>query len=149
LVSLFEAHPSQNVCRKDPGAGHREFTEDDFVRLGRQMAAKSTWYDPTWFPTGIAPQWDVRAANDPREKYVTGSMRAYWKEIVPLPDNETVRRTLSSASIISWRSRASSHNAGVRFLSDRPCRPLTYPGSTVHEELGWLVKAGLTPMEAL
>src|SRR5262245_65230472 len=27
--------------------------------------------------------------------------------------------------------------------------PLIYPGSSVHEELAWIVKAGLTPMQAL
>jgi imidazolonepropionase-like amidohydrolase len=42
------------------------------------------------------------------------------------------------------------HREGVRFLVGTDlAAPLTYPGSSVHEELAWLVKAGLTPMEAL
>jgi imidazolonepropionase-like amidohydrolase len=42
------------------------------------------------------------------------------------------------------------HREGVRFLVGTDLvAPLTYPGSSVHEELTWLVKAGLTPMEAL
>jgi imidazolonepropionase-like amidohydrolase len=38
----------------------------------------------------------------------------------------------------------------VRFLVGTDLvAALTYPGSSVHEELAWLVKAGLTPMEAI
>ena len=38
----------------------------------------------------------------------------------------------------------------MRFLVGTDFAAATpYPGSSVHEELAWLVKAGLTPMEAL
>jgi hypothetical protein len=42
------------------------------------------------------------------------------------------------------------HRAGVRFLAgtDTP-NPFVYPGFSLHDELELLVKAGLTPMEAL
>ena len=42
------------------------------------------------------------------------------------------------------------HREGVRFLIGTDLAAATpYPGSSVHEELAWPVKAGLTPMEAL
>jgi len=42
------------------------------------------------------------------------------------------------------------HKAGVRFLAgtDTP-NPYCFPGFSLHDELSWLVKAGLTPLEAL
>jgi imidazolonepropionase-like amidohydrolase len=42
------------------------------------------------------------------------------------------------------------HGAGVRVLAgtDTP-NPYVYPGSSLHDELGLLVKAGLSPLEAL
>jgi len=152
VVSLFEG-----PVRRLMSAGKTQeqaiavFTEDDFVRLGRQMAAKNTWYDPTLVPYWYrAHQWDVRAANDPREKYVSGTLRAYWKEFAPLPDNERIRRTLSEGFDHFLKITGILHREGVRFLAGTDlAAPLTYPGSTLHEELGWLVKAGLTPMEAL
>jgi imidazolonepropionase-like amidohydrolase len=42
------------------------------------------------------------------------------------------------------------HRAGVQFLAGTDItNPYTFPGFSLHDELGLLVKAGLTPLEAL
>jgi imidazolonepropionase-like amidohydrolase len=115
------------------------------------MVAKGTWFDPTlvtyWYR---AYQREVRAANDPRERYVTASARAYQKVFTPLPDNPDIRRVLAADFERFLEITRILHREGVRFLVGTDLvAALTYPGSSVHEELAWLVKAGLTPMEAL
>jgi imidazolonepropionase-like amidohydrolase len=152
IVSLFEG-----PVRRKVAAGMKqeqaiaEFTEAEASRLARKMVAKGTWFDPTlvtyWYR---AHQWDVRAAKDPREQYVTASSRSFQKVFTPLPDNPDTRRVLSAAFERFLEITRILHREGVRFLVGTDlCVPLTYPGSSVHEELAWLVKAGLTPMEAL
>jgi imidazolonepropionase-like amidohydrolase len=152
IVTLFEGTVRRKVAAGMPQEqAIAEFTDADVVHLARKMVVRGTWFDPTlvtyWYRSH---QWEVRAANDPREQYVTGSMRAFWKGFDPLPDKPEVRRALADSFDRFLAMTRILHQQGVRFLvgTDLPV-PLTYPGSTVHEELGWLVKAGLSPMEAL
>jgi imidazolonepropionase-like amidohydrolase len=152
IVSLIEGPVRRKVAagmaREQAIA---EFTDAEAIRLARKMVAKGTWFDPTlvtyWYRSH---QWDVRAANDPRERYVTASARSYQKNVTPLPDTPDLRRTLAAGFERFLEITRILHREGVRFLVGTDLvAPLIYPGSSVHEELVWLVKAGLTPMEAL
>jgi imidazolonepropionase-like amidohydrolase len=151
IVSLFEGPMRRKVAagmtREQAMA---EFTDAEATRLARKMVAKGTWFDPTlvyyWYR---AHQWEFRAGADPRERYVTSSARAQ-KGFTPLPDNPDIRRALAAAFERSLEITRILHREGVRFLVGADMAAATpYPGSSVHEELAWLVKAGLTPMEAL
>ena len=134
----------------EPGA-NRFFIEQFFCPL--LVSLCGTWFDPTlvtyWYRSY---QWDVRAraANEPREQYVADSLRAFWKGFEPKPDRPEVRRALTDSYDRFLAITRILHREGVRFLVGTDlAAPLVYPGATVHEELGWLVKAGLSPIEAL
>jgi imidazolonepropionase-like amidohydrolase len=152
IVSLFEGPVRRKVAEgMTQERAIAEFTDADAARLARKMVTKGTWFDPTlvtyWYR---AHQWEVRAANDPRERYVTASARAFQKDWTPLPDKPEIRRALATGFERFLEITRILHREGVRFLVGTDlCAPLTYPGSSVHEELAWLVKAGLTPMEAI
>jgi len=152
IVSLFEGPVRRKVAAgMAQEQAIAEFTDAEATRLARKMVAKGTWFDPTlvtyWYRSH---QWDVRAANDPRERYVAASARAYQKNVTPLPDTPDLRRALAAGFDRFLEITRILHREGVRFLVGTDlAAPLTYPGSSVHEELAWLVKAGLTPMEAL
>ena len=152
IVSLFEGPVRRKVAtgmaREQAMA---EFTDAEAARLARKMVAKGTWFDPTlvyyWYR---AHQWEFRAGADPRERYVTSSARAYQKSVRPLPDNPDIRRALAAAFERFLEITRIFHREGVRFLVGTDMAAATpYPGSSIHEELAWLVKAGLTPMEAI
>jgi Amidohydrolase family len=152
IVSLFEGPMRRKVAagmtREQAMA---EFTDAEATRLARKMVAKGTWFDPTlvfyWYR---AHQWEFRAGADPRERYVTASARAFQKAFTPLPDNPDIRRALTAAFDRSLEITRILHREGVRFLVGTDlAAPTPYAGSSVHEELALLVKAGLTPMEAL
>ena len=152
VVSLFEGPVRRKVAAgMTQEQAFAEFTDAEATRLARKMVVKGTWFDPTlvtyWYR---AHQWEARAANDPRERYVTASARNFQKSFTPLPDNPDIRRALATSFERFLEIARILHREGVRFLVGTDLAvPLIFPGSSVHEELAWLVKAGLTPMEAL
>jgi hypothetical protein len=152
IVSLFEGPVRRKVAAgMTQEQAFAEFTDAEASRLARKMVARGAWFDPTlvtyWYR---ARQWEVRASNDPRERYVTASARAFQKSFTPLPDKPDIRRALGAAFERFLKITSILHREGARFLVGTDlCLPLVYPGSSVHEEMALLVKAGLTPMEAL
>jgi imidazolonepropionase-like amidohydrolase len=153
-VSLFEGAFRRRVAdglSQDEALA--EFGDAGFEALAKTMAARGTWFTPTlvtyWYRSR---QHEIRAAAsaDPRERYVTASMRQYWDGFAPPPDTPETRRTLARGYDRLVAIAGVLHRHGVRFLTGSDlAAPLTYPGSSLHEELGWLVKAGLRPMEAI
>jgi Amidohydrolase family len=152
IVSLFEGPVRRKVAAGMANEqAFAEFTDAESARLARKMVAKGTWFDPTlvtyWYR---AHQWEFRDGKDPRERYVTASARSFQKLFNPLPDNPDLRRALATNFDRFIGITRILHREGVRFLVGTDLvATFTYPGSSVHEELAWLVKAGLTPMEAL
>ncbi|HEX7086832.1 MAG TPA: amidohydrolase family protein [Vicinamibacterales bacterium] len=154
VVSLFEGafrrHVAAGMSQDEALA---QFDDAELERLGRAMAARGTWFTPTlvtyWYRS-FQHQVRAHAAGDPRERYVTASMRRYWDVFAPLPDTPEVRGALARSYDRFVAIAGVLHREGVRFLTGSDlAAPHIYPGSSLHEELGWLVKAGLRPMEAI
>ncbi|WP_207511137.1 amidohydrolase family protein [Longitalea luteola] len=92
------------------------------------------WRDPRiqFLPKGVSNYWDP--AKDPRSKTRT-------RESAPVYEREFVMNLQIVKSIF---------DAGIPILAgtDFP-NPYCFPGFGLHDELKWLVKAGLTPAQAL
>ena len=137
---LIEARAAASY---DPEKGKALFAR--FVRNG-------TWQVPTLTVLrGGAFRADPDFVNDPRLKYMPPQTRAQWKGPAPAaaPDPANLQR----ARALFERYVALvgvMHRAGVRILagSDTP-NPYVFPGFSLHDELGLLVRSGLTPLEAL
>jgi len=96
---------------------------------------------------------DFDKVNDPRKQYVSADELKWWK-----PENGMLTK-YRTPEYIAMRKREYAktleevHRAqelGVRLLAGTDITvPYTFPGYSVHDELGLLVKAGLTPMQAL
>lgn len=106
-------------------------------------------------PTLLVFVAEANMANqaDPRLKYLPRALREEWR-----PDADFL--AAFSADDIALGKRlfpkylqlvADMHRAGVRILAgtDSLGVPYCFPGSGVHDEMELLVKAGLTPMQAL
>ncbi|HYL63896.1 MAG TPA: amidohydrolase family protein [Candidatus Methylomirabilis sp.] len=119
-----------------------------FVRNG-------TWQVPT-FPILVhlafmTPKTNL--LNDPRIKFVPQSERKIWQQGVSgqlehSPDSdfmlrgEIVKRSLEIVGKMQ--------TAGVRIMAGTDtAAPNVFPGSSLHEDLAYLVEARLTPMQAL
>jgi hypothetical protein len=142
-------------------------TGDDPLQLRSQARAILSSYDPgqcgrmietlarnhTWVtPTLVAYQpyvhsFDSATRHPEWIKYVPGIVEGGWQHkvlAVPKPDSVMVQASFS------FQQTGALHKAGVGLLagSDAP-RAFVYPGFSIHEELALLVRAGLTPLEAL
>ena len=91
--------------------------------------------------------------NDPRTKYLLPELKQFWASTQAQFEKEFEEfREIGPAVTQKLLEMVKGMNsAGVRLLagSGTPGHPFEWPGFSLHEELEWLVKAGLTPMEAI
>jgi imidazolonepropionase-like amidohydrolase len=121
--------------------------------LAAAMVKNGTWHTPTLVLSQsflLRPELAVKP--DDRRKYIAPLTKEHWEKNNPVPakvsleDMAERKHALQRMFEIVGRMR----RAGVLMLAgtDPPTRDV-FPGFSVHDELGLLVKAGLTPLEAL
>ncbi|HEX8843847.1 MAG TPA: amidohydrolase family protein [Pyrinomonadaceae bacterium] len=134
----------------------KSFDEKKARTLFARFARNGTWHVPTL--TVLNAFWtfdDPTTLNDPRLKYIPPFIRlalgwdpkrAFGFKIRTAADvaegKRLFRRQLELVGAM--------HRAGVRVMAgtDTP-NPFVFPGFSLHDELALLVRAGLTPLEAL
>ena len=120
-----------------------------------EFSRNRTWQVPT-FPTlvhigFVTPQTDL--TNDARLRYVPGTVKSNWAQSRAAQLNGyggedfTLREGVISESLkVVGRMNA----AGVPIVAGTDtAAPNVIPGFSLHEDLQYLVKAGLSPMQAL
>jgi imidazolonepropionase-like amidohydrolase len=127
--------------------------------LARVMARAGVWHTPTihvFSTIYLLPPDSAAASRGPRLRYVPAALRGTLPAILA----EGAALTRDRARLTA-RSRMRDlhadmvrrlYRAGVPLLAGSdavPAYPLTVPGFTLHDELGALVGAGLTPAAAL
>jgi hypothetical protein len=112
------------------------------------------------FVTPMLNHWvDIHLAfekdhdNDPRMKYLLPALKQFWDSSQGMAERE-FEQTRESGKAVTEKFLEmvkAMNSAGVRLLAGTgtPGHPFEWPGFSLHEELEWLVKAGLTPIEAL
>jgi len=130
--------------------------DSDLVReLGAVLAENGTHY----VPTHLTRRFDAFADNpeyraDPRERYITKRQWDDWE----FDAENVLRRDPSAAGRATFmdfyrkglEATAVLAQAGVTILAGTDAGDsYIFPGSSLHEELGELVEAGLTPAQAL
>ena len=124
-------------------------------RLAAKFASNQTWQVPT-FPVlvhlaNLTPQTDL--GGDPRLEYVPRKLREVWEEgrrgqLEHRGAEDFAERTLAIQRLL--QIVGAMHAAGVPFLAGTDAAaPNVFPGSALHEDLVYLVQAGLTPLQAL
>jgi imidazolonepropionase-like amidohydrolase len=116
--------------------------------LFARFVKNGTWQVPTLVVIkALATQFsEPIPATDPRLKFLPAYVKEFWGMKFPNFDETKFKDLYAFDSDLV----GNLHRAGVKILagSDTP-NPKVFPGSSLHEEMGLLVKAGLTPMEAL
>jgi imidazolonepropionase-like amidohydrolase len=113
----------------------------------------------TWQCSTLTVMHNVRfidepaLADDSRMKYMPRMFKALWN---PTNDFRFKDRTAEDIAVGKKTFQkelqivGAMKRAGVGILAGTDTQnPYCFPGFSLHEELGWLVQAGLTPMEAL
>jgi imidazolonepropionase-like amidohydrolase len=114
------------------------------------LAKNKTWQVPTLVVRlPYVQSFDTRITTDPRLKYIPPSAQQRWAEEARSPtDGATIAKSFEKQSQIV----GAMERAGVPILAGTDAawyQPYTYAGFSLHDELGLLVRAGLTPAQAL
>lgn len=123
-------------------------------RLFERFARNGTWQVPTLATTyGRTFIDDLSRRDDPRLRYIPKDQREGWK-----PENDFFAR-FRTPDYIAYQKRywaealklvGAMHRAGVPILTGTDLSlAYVYPGFSLHDELAFLVEAGLPPLEAL
>ncbi|HUF12986.1 MAG TPA: amidohydrolase family protein [Longimicrobiales bacterium] len=119
------------------------------------MVRNDTWYVPTHVTRRMDAYADDSAFRaDPRTRFIPPYILESWNEdadeMVALDASPEGRRVMRGFYERGLEITGAAHRAGVRVLVGTDGGDTyAFPGSGVHDELGELVKAGLTPAEAL
>ena len=99
----------------------------------------------------VTPESDL--GNDPRLKYVPLKVRQFWEQgrNAQLADRTTADFVQRAEIIrLSLEIVGKMSTAGVPIMAGTDAAaPNVFPGFSLHEDMAYLVKAGLTPMQAL
>ena len=131
----------------DPARLKSTFDSAKAAALFERFRRNETWQVPTlvvlYQEREIADSTLQR--NDSLLVYIPKMLRDYWRSMPTDIANKMVALYDFHAELVGPLNRA-----GVSILagSDSP-NPFVYPGFSLHDELGLLVRAGLTPAEAL
>jgi imidazolonepropionase-like amidohydrolase len=127
------------------------FSEEKAAALWTRFIANGTWAVPTLIGLYTNAHMVEAARDSARLKYIPKTLAERWQ-----PD-KILRGT--SERTFAWYKRQSEyemkvvtamHKAGVRILAGSDSLDTcNIPGFSLHDELAMLVKAGLTPMEAI
>jgi imidazolonepropionase-like amidohydrolase len=130
------------------------FSPEKANALAARFVRNHTWQCPTLVvQRNMASIKDPAIHDDPRVKYMPPGIAAGWdpKGDFRLQDRTDEDYELSRAGYRKLKELiAPMRRAGVEFLAGTDVlNPYCFPGFSLHDELGLLVEAGLSPMEAL
>jgi imidazolonepropionase-like amidohydrolase len=131
------------------------YSEKKAAELVAKFKSQQTWQTPTLIllqnDAFTSPRLNL--LNDPRVKYVPVKFLENWHKGYDQQMKDISAEEFSLRAALLEKSLGLvglMQNGGVKILAGTDsAAPYVFPGSSIHEELALLVKAGLTPMEAL
>jgi imidazolonepropionase-like amidohydrolase len=142
--------------RRDANAMHvalwRAVTTEGMDELAEEAAAAGAWFCPTLVTMNrIASNGAEfkKHAEDPAVALIHPKLKQSWEGRIASFSPEAVEARKRGLPVVG-QAVSALHHAGVHILvgTDTP-NPYVLPGFSVHDELGLLVEAGLSPYEAL
>ena len=133
-----------------PGVGRRVLESYDARKAASLFAtlkANGTWQVPT-FTVLYSGAYANELKNDPRLRYMPAGVRTLWAAARERePEQIANQRRFFDRRL---QLVGEMHRAGVGILAGSDVlNPYCFPGFSLHDELEWLVKAGLHPLAAL
>jgi imidazolonepropionase-like amidohydrolase len=128
-------------------------SSENLDELYARFVRNGTWVTPTFTAQYEVAVWPTHAVpGDTLARYIPAVLRDFTAQIFPMPDSippgaDSVGRVMFAKRLAQV---AQMHRAGVGVLTgtDAPLRN-SPPGFGLHEELGLLVRGGMTPFEVL
>ncbi|MGW4520325.1 amidohydrolase family protein [Amycolatopsis sp. NPDC004378] len=116
------------------------------------LKAQDSWLSPTFAVNRVISKPVSTYAHDPRLKYVSPDISQYWADRLPVLAPGTPEQAARQDVYFEDQLRlvGEAHRAGVGLLGGTDClNPYVFPGFSLHDELDFLVEAGLSPRSAL
>ncbi|MGH9702634.1 MAG: amidohydrolase family protein [Candidatus Acidiferrales bacterium] len=132
-------------------AAQAQYDPEIASALWKKLVANQTWVVPTLVSTYTSGRLDQLAAKNEFLKYLPQSVSKDWApaeiQTATVPTKLEWYQSQLKAHI---KLVGEMHRAGVRLLAGTDSLDTyEFPGYSLHQELQFLVQAGLTPMEAL
>jgi imidazolonepropionase-like amidohydrolase len=143
----LEAMNQKHGYIPDPARLKSTFDSVKTFALFERFRKNDTWQVPTLvvFYQEIQIADTSRRGNDSLLVYIPKMLRDYWRSLPVDIATKMVALGAVHADLVGRLNRA-----GVPILAGSDCpNPFVYPGFSLHDELGLLVRSGLTPAEAL
>jgi len=150
----WELEMAREVKKKMIRMGIAGFSREKAVEVFEVLKENQTWQVPTLVTNrAYAYMNDSTLTTDPRRSYLNKGVTQTW--------DVRNNRFLASRSPDSWQVEREKyqaelkliglmHEVGVPLMAGTdPPNPWCFPGFSLHDELGLLVSAGLSPLAAL
>ena len=140
-----EAMDQKHGSIPDADRLRRTYDSAKAVSLFARFKRNGTWQVPTLVVLYQSGRSVGHPTNDSLDVYIPKPLREYWQSVPA-----DLAATMGALYPIHADLVGSINRAGVPLLAGSDCpNPYVYPGFSLHDELGLLVHAGLTPAEAL
>jgi imidazolonepropionase-like amidohydrolase len=130
------------------------YRDEEAAALFRAFRRAGTWYDPVLVTyRSFAFRADFAASPDPRNRYAAAAMKSVWDKHQPVPKNLPAETAAARKAVFERLLELVGlmRREGVQILAGTDAGGIrdVVPGFSLHDELQLLVRAGLTPLEAL
>ncbi len=118
--------------------------------LFQTLKKNGTWVTPTLNSLNTASHPEEWSVDDPLLEFVPPALAKQWRD--SFHDDQMKERAawLARQASNDWRLTGELHRAGISLLvGSDSLDPFVFPGESLHKELVEMVRAGLTPAEAL
>jgi imidazolonepropionase-like amidohydrolase len=126
------------------------YDKEKAAQLFQTLKRNGTWVTPTLASLDITAHPEDWSADDPQLAFVPASLAKQWRDSMQDTAMKERAAWLARQAANDWRLTGELHHAGIPLLvGSDSLDPFVIPGESLHRELGELVRAGLTPAEAL
>lgn len=149
------------ALEKKEGRTQKQLTEDALDKLAGEegselfqvMTKNRTWHTPTLVVArSFLLRTEMAAKPDDRRKYIAAITKEHWEKYNPVPQNvspeDMADRKKALEKMLEIVGKIGRAGVSILAGTDPPTRDV-FPGFSLHDELGLLVRAGLTPLEAI
>jgi imidazolonepropionase-like amidohydrolase len=141
----------EEIYRTTEARAASTYDERKAADLFARFVRNGTWHVPTLVVDGPVTADQTTLGQQPRLKYMRPAAREQWQR-------DQQQRMDATGGVDAWKPRVERrlrligdmHRAGVSLLAGTDANnPYVVPGFSLHDELALLVRAGVTPLEAL
>jgi imidazolonepropionase-like amidohydrolase len=126
------------------------YDKDKAAALFQTLKRNGTWVTPTLASLEITAHPEEWSVDDPQLGFVPPSLAQHWRDSIHDAEMKERAAWLARQAANDWRLTGELHQAGIPLLvGSDSLDPFVFPGESLHRELVELVRAGLTPAEAV